>query len=188
MRKKQSSRLDAFATTLRAMDAEGKTLVEIRAWLAEEGCQISEQFLGRYLESLRQLELEQQLFAQIASGARMNKELDQAYRENPAPTLDRLITITKTLVMSLQVKGAADPSLLNLANSMQQSVLAYTMGQTKAEIDRQKLAIQDRRTKLLEKKADAYDRAQAALSEAKNSKGGITPETLEKIERELKLL
>jgi len=45
-----------------------------------------------------------------------------------------------------------------------------------------------RKLALLEKKAAAYDRAQAALAEAKQSKGGITPETMSKIEAELKLL
>ena len=44
----------------------------------------------------------------------------------------------------------------------------------------------DRRLKLLEEKASAYDRAQAAMTEAKGS-GGITPETLAKVEQELKL-
>lgn len=46
----------------------------------------------------------------------------------------------------------------------------------------------ERRIALLEKKAAAFDRAQAALTEAKASKGGVTPETLERIERELNLL
>lgn len=45
-----------------------------------------------------------------------------------------------------------------------------------------------RRLRVMEKKAAAYDRAQAALEAAKNSKGGITKETLHKIEAELKLL
>jgi len=49
-------------------------------------------------------------------------------------------------------------------------------------------SMEARRIVLLEKKADAFDRAQAALTEAKNSKGGITPETLKKIETELRLL
>jgi len=47
---------------------------------------------------------------------------------------------------------------------------------------------QDRKIKLLEEKAEAYTRAQNALSEAKNSKGGITPETIRRIEEELRLL
>jgi len=188
MSKQKASKLDPFAETIRGMDKEGKTLAEMQEWLKEEGVSVAASTLSVFLESLRQAESEQALFGLIASGGRMNKELDKAYEENPAPGIDRLIAVTKSLVMSLQVKGAADPKLLNLANSMQQTVLAYTMGQAKAALEQQKLSIADRRTKLMERKAEAYDRAQAALSEAKNSKGGITAETLERIERELKLL
>lgn len=50
------------------------------------------------------------------------------------------------------------------------------------------LALDHRKLALLEKKAAADDLVQAALVDAKNSKGGITPETLKKIETELKLL
>jgi hypothetical protein len=49
-------------------------------------------------------------------------------------------------------------------------------------------SLDERRLVLHEKKAAAFDRAQAALTEAKASKGGVTPETLERIERELNLL
>ncbi|GEM_PF-5324671 len=58
----------------------------------------------------------------------------------------------------------------------------------KAELEKAKIAISNRRVLLLEKKAEAYDRAQAALRDAKASKGGVTKETLERIERELNLL
>jgi hypothetical protein len=188
MSKQKSSKLDQFAEALLEMDSEKKTLAEMVTWLRDEGVAVSSGRLSEFLSSLRQQQLEQQLFGLIASGGRMNKELESAYKENPAPDLDRLITVTKSLVMSLQVKGAADPKLLNLANSMQQTVLSYVQGKTKAEIDLKKLSIADRRTKLMEQKAAAYDRAQAALADAKTNKGGITAETLKKIESELRLL
>lgn len=61
-----------------------------------------------------------------------------------------------------------------------------------AAVDRdlksQQVGLDREKVELMRRKADAYDRAQAALTEAKNSKGGITPETLRKIESELKLL
>jgi hypothetical protein len=60
--------------------------------------------------------------------------------------------------------------------------------EVKIALRKEKLKQEDRRIVLLEKKADAYDRAQAALTEAKHSKGGITKETLNRIERELNLL
>lgn len=56
------------------------------------------------------------------------------------------------------------------------------------DLNVQKVELDSRKLALLEKKAAAYDRAQAALAEAKQSKGGITPETMSKIEAELKLL
>jgi hypothetical protein len=51
-----------------------------------------------------------------------------------------------------------------------------------------KVSLDERRLVLLEKKAAAADRAQAALAEGKKSKGGLTRETLKKIEAELNLL
>ena len=72
---------------------------------------------------------------------------------------------------------------------------AFVQGDAKlglAAVDRdlkaQQVHLDSRRLVLLEKKAAAYDRAQAALTAAKESKGGLTPETLRKIETELKLL
>lgn len=56
------------------------------------------------------------------------------------------------------------------------------------DLNVKKVALDERKLVMLEKKAEAYDRAQAALESAKNSKGGITKETLKKIEAELKLL
>lgn len=58
----------------------------------------------------------------------------------------------------------------------------------KLKLREQKLSQDERKIILMEKKAEAYDRAQATLTAAKSSKGGITKETLAKIESELKLL
>jgi hypothetical protein len=184
--KSKPSKLDAFAERLDEwFGIEKKTLAEVQEQLKLDGCSISLSSLSQWWSARQTQKQTDQLFHLIASGGRMNKELDQAYASNPAPAIAQLINVTKTLVMSLQVKGAADPKLLNLANSMQQTVLLYLSAETKAALEQQKLGLQERRIELLEKKAAAYDRAAQALNEAK---GGITPETLTKIERELKLL
>ena len=56
------------------------------------------------------------------------------------------------------------------------------------DLSAKKISMDARKLALLEQKAAAYDRAQAALAGAKESKGGITKETLRKIEAELNLL
>ena len=58
----------------------------------------------------------------------------------------------------------------------------------KIQLRKSKLTQDDRKIVLMEKKAAAYDRAQELLTKAKTSKGGITKETLQQIESELKLL
>ena len=60
--------------------------------------------------------------------------------------------------------------------------------EVKIQLRKSKLTQDDRKIVLMEKKAAAYDRAQELLSKAKTSKGGITKETLQQIESELKLL
>ena len=56
------------------------------------------------------------------------------------------------------------------------------------DLNVKKVQLDERKLVLLEKKAAAYDRAQELLTKAKSSKGGITKETLQQIESELKLL
>ena len=56
------------------------------------------------------------------------------------------------------------------------------------ELKERKTRVDEAKLKLLQEKAEAFDRAQAALSTAKESKGGITPETMAKIVSELNLM
>ncbi len=163
MSKPKSSKLDQFAETLADMEKQNRTLAQMVEWLRGEGVTVSTSRLSDFLSDLRQEKVEQQLFGLIGSGARMNRELDKAYQENPAPDIDQLIRVTKSLVMSLQVKGAADPTMLGLANNMQRTVLDYTSGKAKFALEERKLDQQDRKIVLLEKKAAAFDTAKGIL-------------------------
>ena len=131
------------------------------------------------------MKLEDRLFSTIATGGRMNKELDAAFAKNPEPGIEQLIRISKTLIMSLQVQGATDPEMLKLANSMQQTVLNYLSGQTKAQLEERKLNLSE--SKYRDQVAERKRALEATLKAAKST-GGISDETLEKIEKELKLL
>src|SRR5580765_2794495 len=116
------NKLDPFAARLEEWALEGRTLADMQKELRADGCTVALSSLSEYLSRRRQAKLEQQLFASIATGGRMNKELDQAYSDNPAPDVEQLIRVSKTLIMSLQVQGSTNPKLLLLADSMQQTV------------------------------------------------------------------
>lgn len=73
------------------------------------------------------------VLAFISSGAHMTRQIEAAYQENPAPEIETLIKLCKTLVMQLSVQGATDPQQLQVANSLFGSVLEFLKIQEKAE-------------------------------------------------------
>jgi hypothetical protein len=110
--KDRPNKLDQFATRLDEWAAEGKTLAQMQAALKEDGCSASLSSLSDFL-ARRRSELCRAAFRpRSRAGGKMLKELDSAYAENPAPDIEQLIRVSKTLIMSLQVQGAANPKLL----------------------------------------------------------------------------
>lgn len=163
--KARPNKLDPYAARLDEWELGGKTLDEMREQLKLDGCSVAVSSLSEYLARRRRERMERELFAQIASGARMNRELDAAYKENPEPGVERLMRVSQTIIASLQVKGAADAKMLSLANTMQQTLLNYLTGQTRAEIERRKLDQGERKLALLEKKAAQADAAEKVLGQ-----------------------
>lgn len=166
------------------MDAEKKTLQEMLAWLREEGVRCSASTLSRFLESQRQARLQDRLLARIASGAEQVRQVEKQFGKNPPPELETLIKLQRVLILNLSTQANADPDLMKLVSQSFGSV----MDAERLRIKRGELDLNTRKVRLMEKKAEAYDRAQAALNAAKSSKGGITKETLQRIEQELNLL
>jgi transcriptional regulator with XRE-family HTH domain len=184
MIKQRASKLDQFAEVLMGMDAEKKTLAEMQAWLKAEGCTVSPATLSSWLSGERSRRLQAKLLAQIATGARTVREVEAEFAKNPAPGLETITKMLRVFILQLSTQANVQPELFELVNPLMKSVMDFA----KLELAGKQTAMDERRLQLLEKKADAYDRAQAALTAAKSSKGGITKETLARIESELKLL
>lgn len=169
--KEKPSKLDAYTDRLDEwFGIEKRPLKEVQEQLRLDGCSVSCSRLGEWWSRRQGRRLEEQLFTTIASGGRMSRELDAAFAKNPAPEIEQLIAVTKTLVMSLQVQGSANPELLKLADSMHQTVLSYLTAKTKAEIEGKKLDLAERRVRLLEEKAKQADQAKEV------TESGLTPE------------
>ena len=66
--KHRQNKLDPFAARLADWEAEGKTLAEMQAQLAQDGCKVSAGQLSVYLSSQRDGRLQDRLFTLIASG------------------------------------------------------------------------------------------------------------------------
>jgi len=143
--KARESKLDQYAASLADLEAEKKTLKEMQAWLAEEGCVISTSTLSDYLAGQRQARLQDKLLARIANGAQQVKSVEKQFGDNPAPGLEMLIKLHRVLTLQLATQGNADPEMLKLADQLLRTAMEFASGQTKA-------AHKERELKLAEEK------------------------------------
>lgn len=142
--------------------AREHTLQQTVAWLAADGLKTSDSSLSDFLSWFA---LQQQL----------------KRNESTVETLVANMVATRPGWTPEQIHAAGQSFFTALAME-QQNVDAWVLTQRLA-LQREQLALEDRRVKLLEQKAAAYDEVKKAVNS-----GGLTPETLAKIERELKLL
>jgi cell division protein FtsL len=135
MRKKSPSKLDQYADTLLAMDAERdprKTLADMQAWLKQEGVTISEGQLSKFLTAQRNARQQQSLLDSIVSGARQAKEVEQRFEKNSAPELDTLIKLLRVAILNLSTQAQTDAGLLKLVDQLTRTVMEFVSAQTKA--------------------------------------------------------
>lgn len=161
--KARPSKLDQFAAQLADLDAEKKTLSEMCEWLAAEGCKVSPSVVSVYLERLRSSRREAAILSQITNGARQSAEVEQQFRKNPAPQLDTIIKLHRVMIMQLATQSVDNPELIEVTNSLTKTVMDFVSGQTKADLEKQKLAQGERKLVLLEKKAAAFDQAKDVI-------------------------
>jgi hypothetical protein len=156
-------------------------LAEAQGLLAGEGCSVSLGRLSQWWSATRMSRQEEMLLGQITSGARQCQEVEAAFGRNPAPELDTIIKLHRVLILKLSTQANVDPQMLELVGRLTKPVLDYAkLGEKRAE---RELAEQKYRDQVAERKRVI----EAELGKAKGS-GGVTAETLEKIEAELKLL
>lgn len=161
--KARPSKLDRYAAQLAELDAEKKTLSDICEWLASEGCKSSPSQVSVYLERLRTQRRQDALLVQIASGARQTADVEKQFARNPAPALETITKLYRVLIMQLTTKSVDHPELIEVANGMTKTVMDFVSGQTKAELEKQKLAQSERKLVLLERKAAAFDQAKGVM-------------------------
>lgn len=146
------------------------------------------------------------LLSELSQAVREVKTLRALQRQDiiAAATKDRcgqlgldpaLTNAVVRIVAEEALRQQAENQVGNFAISAAQVLLSAEGMRTKGsqeerkiQLRKSKLNLDERDLVLKEKKAAAFDRAQELLTAAKTSKGGITKETIKKIEAELNLL
>jgi hypothetical protein len=141
--------------------AESHTLDEAVVWLRERGVRISRTALANWLEGRRMRDTQERILRSIASGAQLMRECEREYGKNPAPTVEQLIRLFRTLVMQIASAGACDPEFLRAAAPMMGQVLEAE----RLAVKRQELMLEERRVAVLERRAAQAEAAQGVVQD-----------------------
>jgi len=182
MAKRQTSKLEEHAEELDAwFDDEEFTLAMARERLAKSGCAVSLPQLSKWRQSRGWERLSQQLVEQITAAARHCQQVEQEFGKNPPPELETLIKLHRVLILQLGTQTDGSPEATRLLTALMKPVMDWARLQ------------EQRNARLLaeQKYRDEVEARNAALErelKAAKNEGGLSLETLEKIERELKLM
>jgi len=125
--------------------------------------------------------LEEQLLSQISQGARLCAEVESKLSQDPAPELETLIKVYRVLILKLSLEANVAPELFKLASGLMKPVMDWARLQEK----RRELELAEQKYR---DHVEARKTAQAREARAQAGAATLSPETLEKIERELNLL
>jgi len=121
------------------------------------------------------------LLAQIGEGARHCKAIEAEFGKNPPPELETLIKVHRVMVLQLSSQKETERETIGLVTALMRPVMEWARLQEKRK--ERELAQEKYRAQVAAQKAAIQRELEAAKAD-----GGLTPETLEKIERELRLM
>jgi hypothetical protein len=176
------NRLKRLSQNTAIRDELAKLLDEKKS--AEWRAAVKERF-GIWLSSDSQVTRWRDWVHREMSQERLNdfsEHMEQALKEfNPDASMERIREFTIATIIT-EALAAGNPKLALAAVDRDQT---ERHGKSKAQLEKAKIELAERRVKLLE---DKVRNAQAVIDSAKKTGGGLTKETLERIEAELKLL
>ena len=123
---------------------------------------------------------QEKLLNQISRGAALCREIEQSLAGNPAPEPETLIKLMRVIILKLSVQAKAAPDRLRLVKDLMKPVLDW------ARLEEQRKGREFAEHKYEEQAATQEAEREKAKSDASGD-NALSPETLEKIERELKL-
>jgi hypothetical protein len=178
MRKEPASNLDAYVDRLDTwFDADKLSYKQVRQRLKKLGYTVSIATLARWHRVRQAGRLQQRLLEEIAQAGECCKEIEQQFSKNPAPAIETLIKLHRLLALKLSTGAQETPALVRLVATLMKPLLDWSRleeQRKQRELDRQKE----------HEEAKARETATSGGSDAH----ALQPDTLKKIERELKLL
>jgi hypothetical protein len=166
--KAKPSKLDPHAERLEEWFLAGKPLLFAQHELALDGVHVSLGRLSEWWQARQAQRQEDQLLAQIASGAETCRKAEEQFGAHPAPEMQMVMKTWQVIIFKLTTAGQVDRPLLDLATRMMQQLINWHRVQQTAEqlsLDRQKFEFDAARACLAQLPDLKAISADSALSE-----------------------
>lgn len=160
------SKLTPYAQTLLDKRLAGAKIKELQKWLKEEGVTIGHSTLADFVSQLLDKRERDQLLDRITSGASQVREVEERFKDNPAPGLETLVKIYRVLILQLTTSGQADAELLKLSDQLMNTFAQILSAQTKAAFKEREVTLAEQKA-LEAKKSDQQKALEMCLDEAK---------------------
>ena len=158
--KSRPSKLDAHADDLRRwFGAEKVTLEEARKRLAAAGVSVSLARLSEWWEQQQQADLEAKLFADVANGARVAKQVEALAAEAPTQ-VGVLVKLIERLIVQVSVRGELPQQIEQLPDLVRTALAAM-----KVQQDERSLAIDEAKLAILQRKAEQAEKAEKVVND-----------------------
>jgi hypothetical protein len=131
MNKQKQSKLDPHAEALeewlrpKERGGKGFTLEQAREQLRLDGTSVSCSRLSDWWSARQSQRMEEQLLAQISSGAQQCRDVEQSFGKNGGVGLETLIKLHRVLILKLATEGNMDSDKLELVNRMMREVQKF---------------------------------------------------------------
>ena len=128
------------------------------------------------LDQINSEEAQNLLLDRMAQGAKLCKEVETLLRGGPGPELETILRLHRVLVLKLSAEAQGAPKLLRLSNLLMKPLMDWA-----------RLEESRKQRELAEQKYRDERAALEAAQEKEQPSRALHPDTLEKIEHELRL-
>lgn len=158
--------LTPYAAPLLDKRLAGETIADLQKWLKEEGLTVGHSTVADFVSRLLQQRERELLLDRITSGASQVREVEERFKDNPAPELETLVKLHRVLILQLSTAGNSDPELLKLSDQLTNTVAQILSAQTKAHFKEREVTLAEQKAAEA-KKSDQQKALEMCLDEAK---------------------
>ena len=139
--KPRKLKLDPFQNQLEEMEEKKITLGKMQAWLLTQECEAKIPLISKTLRKWRRARYNASMLELINSGAQQHDLVKEAFKKNPAPSMEIIMKLHRVLIFHFSAKGGDNPDMAKLCDQLTKTVLSFMNDETRAQLKKRELTL-----------------------------------------------